>query len=253
MRILLTNDDGYGSPGLLAMEEALQDLSGHEVWVIAPDSERSGQSHAITLKDPIRSRCKSERHYDISGTPADCVMTAVLGIMPQRPDIVLSGINLGPNLGTDITYSGTAAAARQAAYMGICGVAMSLNTFEAPYRFAPLARFVASNLATFVELFDREHFLNINGANDGNMDAPLEITHPCFRAYNDRMIRFEAPRGDDYWFLKGSPIDTSDEPGSDWNAVNRGSLSLSPIHLHPLNNRIDQEYNEARFTMPGRS
>ena len=100
MTILLSNDDGIFSPGLAAVKTAIEAVWGkdtHEIWIIAPDRERSGQSHSITLKDPIRSRKLDEKEYEISGTPADCVITAVLGIMKKKPDIVLSGINIGPN------------------------------------------------------------------------------------------------------------------------------------------------------------
>ncbi|TFG60697.1 MAG: 5'/3'-nucleotidase SurE, partial [Spirochaetales bacterium] len=106
MKILLTNDDGIQSPGLGALEDRLS--SDHEIWVLAPDNERSGSSHAITLKGAVRMRNLSPRHISCNGTPADCVLYGLLGVLPERPDIVLSGINIGHNLGTDIVYSGTA-------------------------------------------------------------------------------------------------------------------------------------------------
>jgi 5'-nucleotidase len=244
VKILLVNDDGYGSEGLLALEQALLAQDAHELWVVAPDGERSGLSHSITLKDPLRTRVRGPRRFDHSGSPADCVLTALLGLMPQHPDLVLSGINMGPNLGTDITYSGTAAGARQAALMGVCGVAVSLNAFGPPWHFEPLARFVAEHLQEFLQFWDGSFFLNINGPNSLVLDAPVEITHPCIRKYNDKLERFEAPRGDDYWFLHGAPIDSSHEIGSDWNAVSRSCISLSPIHLHPQNNPVDALYRE---------
>ena len=247
MRLLLSNDDGVDSPGLAALQMVLESYGCQEVWVVAPEHEQSGMSHSITLKDPIRSKTLAERRYCISGSPADCIMTAVLGIMPEKPDIVLSGINLGPNLGTDLVYSGTAAAARQAAYMGIPGVAVSINAFGPPWNFQALAEFVAGNLKAFVEIFDGQHFVNINGPESGNLDSPVEITHPCYRTYNDRMVRYIAPRGDEYWFLKGAPIETSSEDGSDWDAVKRGAISISPIHLQPLNNLIDEHYGTIFF------
>lgn len=249
MRVLLSNDDGIDSPGLAALARRVE-AAGHELWVVAPDGERSGYSHSITLKDPIRSRTVGERRYSLSGTPADCVMAAVLGIMADKPDIVLSGINLGPNLGTDLIFSGTAAAARQAAYMGIPGVAVSVNAFGPPWHFDVLADFVVGHLGEFVRLFDGEHFVNVNGPGEMKAQAGVEVTHPCYRTYNDRMEKFSAPRGDDYWFLKGAPIDTSGEEGSDWDAVRRGNISLSPIHLHPLCNAIDREYEAAGFRPP---
>jgi len=249
MRILLTNDDGFDSPGLIAMYDQLAG-AGHELWIVAPDQERSGQSHALTLKEPIRSRKRGEHKFAISGTPADCVNTAFLGIMSTRPDLVLSGINLGPNLGTDITYSGTAAAARQASLMGVCGVAISLDAYSGPWHFKAVASFVARNVEHFVELYDHEHFVNINAPNTEELSGIVEVTHPCHRSYNDRMERFSSPRGDDYFFLHGSPIDTSSEDGSDWNAVARGSISVSPIHLYPLNHKVDKHYGSIQFLPP---
>jgi len=250
MRILLANDDGFHSPGIVALYDALSASGEHELWIIAPDGERSGMSHYITIKDPIRARKMGERMYEISGSPADCVMTAFLGIMPEKPDMVISGINLGPNLGTDITYSGTVAAARQAVYMGVCGVAVSVNAFEAPWHFEPLARFISGNLQAFLSLHDANHLVNVNGPNSALLDIEAEVTHPCYRAYNDKMTRFVAPRGDEYWFLQGSPIDTSDEEGSDWNAVVRGKISVSPVHIHPLNS-THEHYGNVQFRSPG--
>lgn len=133
MKILLTNDDGIKSLGL----RALQDVLGgeHEVWTVAPDRERSGSSHCISIKNPVRFHQVEERQFACGGTPADCVLFSCLGALPERPDLVISGINLGPNIGTDIIYSGTAAAARQAALMDIPAVAISQATFTAPFYF----------------------------------------------------------------------------------------------------------------------
>ena len=256
MIILLSNDDGYRSPGLAAVKQEIERKWGkntHEIWVIAPDTERSGHSHSITLRDPIRAREHGPREYSISGSPADCVITAVLGIMPKKPDIVVSGVNFGPNLGTDITYSGTAAIARQAAYMGIPGVALSLGDYSTPFHFDPVARFAAENLELFVEHADEDHFVNINAPNAPGFDREVEITHPCRRMYNDRMVSFAAPRGDTYWFLDGTPIESEDENGSDFDAIRRGSISLSPIHLHPVKNEIEQAYRRAFVPAPIRN
>lgn len=249
MRVLLTNDDGIDSPGLEALIRDIE-AKGHEVWIVAPDGERSGMSHSITMKDPIRSRKLGERRFGCSGTPADCVILAYLGIMEEKPDIVVSGINLGPNLGTDITYSGTAAAARQAAFMGIPGVAASLDYYNKPLHFDPVSLFVAENLESFVLLFDGHHFVNVNAPNSPNLDIGIEITHPSYRTYNDRLVRYTAPRGEDYWFWKAAPIQTKEETGSDYDAVRRGNISVSPIHLHPQNNLVDEEYAKAVFRSP---
>jgi len=187
VRILLTNDDGIDSAGLSSLRDALAE---HEVWTIAPDGERSAQSHSITVHDPIRCRTLGERVYATSGTPADCVIVGVLGVMGERPDAVVSGINIGPNLGTDIIYSGTVAAARQAAFMGIPGVAVSINSYRPPFHLGPLARFVARNIEQLVGLWNPRHLININGPNVDSDALPVQITYPSWRIYHDRLEEF---------------------------------------------------------------
>jgi 5'-nucleotidase len=131
MRILLTNDDGIQSDGLYALIDALngiKDINGktlHEIWVVAPEHERSGVSHAMTLKRPTKLRRLGDFRYSCSGTPADCIIIAGLSVLHDAPNLVIYGINKGPNLGTDIVYSGTCGAARQAALEGIPSIAIS--------------------------------------------------------------------------------------------------------------------------------
>lgn len=248
MKILLSNDDGIDSDGIRILKTLIQQHHPDaEIWVVAPDGERSGMSHSITLRDSIRARKIGEREYQTSGSPADCVMTAVMGIMDGRPDVIVSGINRGPNLGTDITYSGTAAAARQGAYMNIPSIAVSLNGFHPPLHYAPLAETVAKNLAAFIRIWDEHHFININGPNIPGGGKDIRITYPGRRLYKDALEWFDAPSGDRYWFLAGQPVDNSDEPGSDWEAVSQNLVSISPVHLHPLNNEIDSEYEQTNF------
>jgi 5'-nucleotidase len=246
MRILLSNDDGIASDGLRILKEEIESARRDaEIWVVAPDGERSGKSHSITLKDAIRSRRVAPRQFQTSGSPADCVMTGILGIMDGPPDIVISGINYGPNLGTDLTYSGTAAAARQGAYMNYPSVAVSLVSVRPPFEFRPLAKMVARNIERFIELWDEHHFININGPGVETRD--IRITHPCRRIYNDRLHHFDGPDGDQYWFLAGEPDEDIDDPGSDLEAVLAGAISISPVHLHPVNNLVDEEYEKADF------
>lgn len=238
MRILLTNDDGYTSPGLKALEAALQ---GHELWIVAPERERSGQSHAITIKEPVRFHRVGEQHYFCSGTPADCVMFSLLGVLPERPDLIISGINLGANLGTDIIFSGTAAAARQGALMGVPSVAVSLNSHTPPFHFDPLARFVADNCDNFIDKGGPHHFININAPNETGYRKGFRITWPGRRRYQDSFVDFKAPNGDTYCFLTGRVQDQLDE-GSDVKAVSDGYLSVSPVQVQP------QEASQEVFT-----
>lgn len=248
MRILLTNDDGIDSAGLEALRMALAE---HDVWIIAPDGERSAQSHSITVHDPIRCRQLGNQVYATSGTPADCVIVGMLGVMNEKPDVVVSGINIGPNLGTDIIFSGTVAAARQGAFMGVPGIAVSINSYSPPFHLDPLARFVARNLDTLVELWNPRHLININGPNVDSESVPVRVTHPSWRIYHDRLEEWRSPRGDRYYFLNGHPIETPMEPGSDWTAVAEGAISVSPIFLNPIDHHEDEAYRRADFVGEG--
>ena len=139
MRILLTNDDGIHSEGIRQLEKTLG--ARHELWLVAPESEKSGGSHSITLKDSIRARCMGEHRFACRGTTADCVIISLLGLIPPKVDMVISGVNHGPNLGTDILFSGTAAGARQGALMGVPSVAISLGAYAPPFDFSGAAEF----------------------------------------------------------------------------------------------------------------
>lgn len=245
MKILLTNDDGIESPGLRALEEA---LSGeHEVWTVAPDRERSGTSHSITLHDAVRFRQLSERRYACGGTPADCVLFSILGALSVRPDMVISGINLGPNLGTDIIYSATVAAARQAALMGLASLAVSVTGLRPPFHFDAAALFVAQNVETVARMWKGDHFLNVNVPNLPERTLPVVITHPSRRTYRDRLASFTAPNRDTYLFLESVPAEAEHDPGSDWEAIGAGSISVSPLYLHPVNHVDYLAYQEVEL------
>ena len=247
MIVLLTNDDGVESPGLKALAETLS--PEHEVWIVAPDGERSGTSHAITLRNAVRIKEVGERRYSCAGTPADCVLFSFLGAIPVKPAVVISGINLGPNLGTDIIYSGTVAAARQAALMGHPAVAVSLADFRPPLFFNTAADFVAKNLETMIRMWNGDHFLNINVPNSSEPVLPAVITHPSRRTYHDKVVSFVAPTKEVYYFLESRPVEAKQEEGSDWGAVSQGSISVSPIYLHPLNNADYLAYERVEFRM----
>jgi 5'-nucleotidase len=244
MRILLTNDDGIGSPGLRRLAEALE--PEHEVWIVAPEANRSASSHSITLGTPTRFRRTAERQYACWGTPADCVLIAFLGLIPEAVELVVSGLNLGPNLGTDIVYSGTAAAARQGAFMGKPSVACSLSAYNPPYHLEYPVRFIARNLTLLHSLWAEDHFLNINFPNSEQSSGP-QVTFPTRRIYKDTLVRFEAPSGDLYTFLGGEKPEAAMEEGSDYWAVEHGFCSLSPILIHPANHEIEDRYRKARF------
>jgi 5'-nucleotidase len=244
MKILLTNDDGIDSPGLRSLESALS--RSHEVWVVAPESNRSGSSHSITLGTPTRFRQVAEREYACGGTPADCVLVACLGLVPVELDFVIAGINLGPNLGTDIVYSGTAAAARQGAFMRLPAIACSLDTYAPPFHLDYPAEFITRNLETFGRLLSESHFLNINFPNKA-VSMGTAVTHPARRIYKDELVRFTAPQGDLYCFIGGARPESVHEEGSDYWALERGWVSLSPIMIHPANHEVEQRYRQTGY------
>jgi 5'-nucleotidase len=247
MRILLVNDDGVGSPGLAALSEAL--APDHEVWIVAPEAERSGSSQAITLKDSIRVRRVRERTFSCRGTPVDCVMVGLLGLVPEPADIVLSGINHGPNLGTDILYSGTASAARQAVLMGRCGVALSVGTYAPPFDFRTAGEFAVRNLGIFLERWSDDHFLNINFPIGDRGGGPTMITFPSRRIYRDEVHTYAAPNQDLFCFIGGPLPDARQEEGSDCDAVNRGFISITPVHVHPCSHaEVSERYRGVQFT-----
>jgi 5'-nucleotidase len=246
VRVLLTNDDGVESLGLCTLEQALR--AENEVWVVAPETEKSGGSHSITLRDSIRARRLGERRFSCRGTTADCVLISLLGLVPADIEIVLSGINHGPNLGTDILYSGTAAGARQGALMGRPSVALSIHSYTPPFDFRAAADFTARNLDIFSELWTDDHFLNINFPNVGCREAAPVITFPSRRIYRDELQTYTAPNGDLYCFLGGAYPDAHLEEGSDNQVVTAGGISISPVHAHPRNwVSIEDRYREARF------
>ncbi len=231
MRILLTNDDGYGAEGLEALASALS--GAHEVAVVAPDRERSGVSHALTLGGPGRIRKVGEGRYSCSGTPSDCVILTMLGAIGFEPQVVVSGINRGANIGTDIVYSGTCGAARQAVISGLPGVAVSCASAREPFLYRAAARFVSENLGALASLCKGDVFMNVNAPSSSGDGLRWAWTFPSRRQYRDRLKTFDAPDGQSYCFLTNGGIDSSDEPGSDHRAVREGMISLSAVLVHP--------------------
>lgn len=232
MRILVTNDDGVHSDGIAALSRALAPLG--EVWVVAPDRERSAASHSISLHRPLRLWQVEERVYAVDGTPSDCVYLAVNHLLrDSKPDLVASGINHGANLADDITYSGTVAAAVEATMLGIPAVAFSLCSrgargaaFDAPARFAHalVSALPERRIAPGV-------LLNVN-VPPGSDGARYRITRQGKRAYGAEVIVKQDPRGRPYYWIGGDELSHEDLPGSDANAVyDEGVISVTPLHL----------------------
>jgi len=245
LRVLLSNDDGVYAPGLAALAAA---FAGDEVWIVAPDREQSASSHAISLHRPLRLHEVGPRRFAVDGTPTDAVYMGMnLVLKGQRPDIVLSGINHGPNLGNDVLYSGTVAAAMEGALLGVNAVAVSLAS-PPPHEFshaaafaAELARRIASDPPPAPALF------NVNvppGPVRGYRFAPLG-----HRTYGSEVVEKLDPRGRRYFWI-GSEASFRDIPHSDCNTVFQdGLVAVTPLHLDLTHGAMLQELRS--WTIPG--
>jgi len=230
MIILVSNDDGIRSEGIEALASACASLG--EVWVVAPDREQSASSHALTLQRPLRVEELGPRQFAVDGTPADCVNLAICGILPERPGLVVSGINKGANLGDDITYSGTVSAAMEGTLLGIPSIALSLVARDR-FDFAAAAGF-ARSLARYVIAHPPAPYtlLNVNVPGIARTAITgIRITRQGKRRFGDAVVEKRDPRGKKYYWIGGSELGFVDEPGTDFAAVDDGAISITPIHL----------------------
>lgn len=232
MNILLCNDDGIQVDALKILAKELGKT--HDVWVIAPDGNRSGQSMSITLHHHLKVKEVRSQWFSCSGSPTDCILLAALGaIEMEKPDLIISGINYGPNLGTDLLYSGTAAAAREGALKGIPSMSVSLNKMEAPWNFEPAVRYLYKHLDFLYTLINKDSFLNINFPEEMNDSPRLVFSHLCKRDYRDNYEAYDPPRGPRYYFQHGYVDTENAEKGSDLDTVLQGNIAVTPIAVHP--------------------
>ena len=232
--ILVSNDDGVNAPGIVALREALAELG--DVVTVAPEYEQSAKSHSISLHVPLRFRTHSEDVHAVDGTPADCVYVALYmeSLLPRRPDIVVSGINHGANLGTDVHYSGTVAAAREAALRGIPAIAFSNLHAGNMSEVAVLARELTGRMLEAtrgVELDGPTWLINVNFP-DRERAEGIVATTLGLRHYADGVDLREDPRGRTYFWIGGDgDVLHPEVPGSDTEAVDRGYVSVTPLSL----------------------
>jgi len=235
MRILLTNDDGINAAGIHALKAALDPLG--EVVMVAPERPRSASGHAITLHKPLRidevALPGGGRGWATNGTPTDCVTLGFDVVMEGRVDLVVSGINDGPNLGWDLTYSGTVAAAIEGAILGAPAFAISVAGDKGPYDYDPAARF-ARRLAEEIRDRGLERFalLNVNvPAVPADQIRGVSITRQGRRQYVDRIDKRIDPWGRPYYWLCGSLREDEPDPDSDVHAVLENRIAVTPVHL----------------------
>jgi 5'-nucleotidase len=230
--ILITNDDGYFSDGIQTLYRELK--KQHEVLMVAPDREQSASSHSLTLNRPLRMQKISDVCYTTDGTPTDCVMLAVHKLYRRtRPDMIISGINHGSNMGDDVTYSGTVAAAIEGSILQIPSMAVSLANWEPGMKLVNAAKFVTKLVAVSDQLLtDSATFLNINLPNlKGRAYRNYEFTQLGVRQYKDIIIHKVDPRGKSYYWIGGRPKWKATK-GSDFEAVKRGVVSITPLKLN---------------------
>jgi 5'-nucleotidase len=228
--ILVTNDDGVYSPGIQVLAKRLRELD--TVVIVAPDRERSAAGHSMTLHRPLLIEQVKEGMYSVNGTPTDCVNIAVKGLLKEAPKLVVSGINKGPNLGDDVTYSGTVAGAIEGILLGIPAFAISLAARE-DFRFGEAAEVAVRTASRILEQgLPTGTLLNINVPN-----LPVDkiqgtlITRLGKRIYHQMTVERVDPRGKKYYWIGGGEPDWERQEGTDLDAVDRKFVSITPLHL----------------------
>jgi len=228
--ILLTNDDGYQAAGLLALAEVLQDMA--TVSIVAPSTEQSGAAQSLTLRQPIICNHIAERQWAIDGTPADCVIVALHKLLPQKPDLVISGINHGANLGENIYYSGTVGAARESALHHIPSLAMSLCSKAKGAKFDTAARIARSTAELILKHgLPDQVLLSINVP--ATWTGGVRLTRQSKKITRNQLTEGKDPRGRSYFWLFEQKIDKDVAPDTDYAAIFAGHVSITPLHLDP--------------------
>lgn len=234
LRILLSNDDGILAKGLQVLEAAAQPLG--ELYVVAPDREQSATSHSLTLHHPLRPMQLDARRWQVDGTPTDCVMVACAALLPHRPDFVLSGINHGSNMGEDVLYSGTVAAAMEGLVLGIPSIALSFagSVLRADALLEAQTTVVTDLLRHLLSLpvFPAETLLNVNiPALVPDQIKGVRLTRLGRRVFSESLTRMKDPWGRDILWLGGGTVQWTGGHDSDFRAVADGYISVTPLHL----------------------
>ena len=235
MRLLLTNDDGILAHGLACLAKAAEPLG--ETTIVAPDREQSATSHSLTLHHPLRPVRRPDGAFQVVGSPTDCVMLAIEALLPERPDFVLSGVNHGQNMGEDVLYSGTVAAAMEGLNLGVPSIAISFAGGD--LRTNPLLIDAQVDVLTDVlrHLTSLRHFpkhtlLNVNlPPIPGDALKGIRLTRLGRRAYRDSLQPMTDPWGRQIYWIGGGTIDWSGSEDSDFRAVQEGYISVTPLHL----------------------
>jgi 5'-nucleotidase len=246
MRLLLTNDDGFGSEGITVLAGRL--AREHEVWIVAPDKNRSGVSHCISMTETIPLVKHGPGEWAYGGTPVDCVIAGLKGgFLPGVPDAVLSGINKGANIGTDVIYSGTASGASQAVLYGVPGIALSVDSDDGTWQYDAMADFAAKNLPLLMSLCNPSErecmpdcpcvYVNVNGLSLPAYKG-VEQAGMAFRKYGDSVVYTESSDTEASLTFKGGAIRSFSRGLSDYEVVRKGCVAVSRIIAEPVSAEI---------------
>ena len=231
MHLLISNDDGITARGIQVLSSRMSLLG--KVTIVAPDQNRSGASNSLTLESPVRIRETGKRTFSVSGTPTDCVHIALTGLLKKDPDMVVSGINAGANLGDDVIYSGTVAAAMEGRFLGLPAIAVSLVFTERPENYSTAAEAVASLVERLrKDPLPADTILNVNVP-----DLPMqeikgfEVTRLGHRHRAEPVVKTTDPRGRPMYWIGPAGPEQDAGPGTDFDAIRRGYISITPIHV----------------------
>jgi 5'-nucleotidase len=233
-RILVTNDDGINAPGLRVLERIARTLSS-DVWVVAPETNQSGASHSLTIHRPLRIRRVSRRRFAIDGTPTDCVLLALQTVIKNGPvDLVLSGVNQGANLGEDVTYSGTIAAAMEATLFNVPAIALSQSCRNGhPVKWATAEQHAPVIILRLLsEKWHKNLLININFPDSLSESVKgMQVTAQGKRKLGDELLERVDPRGEPYVWIGGLRVEEAFQEGTDLHAVAHGYISVTPIYM----------------------
>ncbi len=249
MRILLTNDDGIQARGIQVLVNELGSIA--ELYVAAPDRERSGTGHSITVFDPIKvvkaKLAGIKTGWVIGGTPVDCIKLASSRLVKDSIDLIISGINHGPNLGTDVLYSGTVSAAVEGVIMGSPSIAVSLDSFAPDADFTFAAKFTRRVIqGLFKNGMDKKTLLNINIPHHCPQDIKgIRITRLGIRNYENLFEERRDPRGNTYFWMGGGVLEEPQEDDSDVNAIKHSYISITPIHFDLTDYQLIEQYRKS--------
>lgn len=235
--ILVTNDDGFFSRGIQTLADALQELG--DAYIVAPDRDRSAVSHALTMHRPLRVDLIKEKIYSVNGTPTDCVVLGVKKLLPRQPDLIVSGINKGANLGEDITYSGTVSAAIEGTILGVASFAISL-VGERPFRYETAVPY-ALKIARFIleKGLPPDTLLNVNVPNKPLSEIQgIRVTRQGKRSYENSLHEIFSPWGEKQYWIGGGVISWHKMEGTDIHAILEGYVSVTPLHIDLTNHQV---------------